>query len=61
MARDPKRISPLIEKLRLLWSCYPDLRLCQLLINVAGQNDPFYVEDDQLEEKINEVLKEGFK
>lgn len=51
--RDPTRIPVVLEEIRKAWSQSPDLRLCQLLSNVArtsgwDDNDLFYLEDDQL-------------
>lgn len=60
--RDFKRIDRMISKIRGLWYENPDQRLCQLLCNLAGdipgsETDPFYCEDDKLEEVINRRLK----
>jgi len=44
--RDPARIEEVLEAVCELWHVYPDWRLCQLVVNVAGSNDPFNVEDD---------------
>ncbi len=39
--RDPKRIPKILSQLRALWMCSPDLRLGQLILNVARQpTDP---------------------
>ena len=45
--RDPNRIPIVLETLRRVWTQYPDLRLCQLLVNVEA-GDPYYTEDDKL-------------
>lgn len=50
--RDPARIDPLIEDLHDLWKRYPDMRLCQLIVNLTNSTDPFYVEDTALEQAI---------
>jgi uncharacterized protein YihD (DUF1040 family) len=46
--RDPGRIGPLLAALRAYWKSHPDLRLGQILYNVACETgvDPFYLEDD---------------
>ena len=50
--RDPKRIGPILEALRLAWEQSPDLRLGQLIVIIANIANPkcdvFYVEDDTM-------------
>jgi uncharacterized protein YihD (DUF1040 family) len=50
--RDPKRIGPILETLRLAWERSPDLRLGQLIVIIASianaKCDVFYVEDDTM-------------
>lgn len=49
--RDPKRIDVMLGALGRLWRAQPDLRLGQLVSNLAaeiGQADPFHVEDDKM-------------
>ena len=53
--RDPKRIVPLLCLIETIWIENPDLRLCQLIGNVAPY-DNYHVEDDDLEKR----LKEGY-
>ena len=43
--RDPNRIDPFLEELGKLWKEYPDFRFGQLLKNVFGDRDPFYLEE----------------
>lgn len=51
--RDPARIAPMLEELKRLWLKHPDLRLGQLIVNVApADRDLFYIEDDKLLEAI---------
>jgi uncharacterized protein YihD (DUF1040 family) len=60
--RDPERIPEIITLLHAAWTAYPDLRLGQLISNIANTRDPFYVEDDMMilglqklfENKLNE-------
>jgi uncharacterized protein YihD (DUF1040 family) len=61
--RDPKRISNILTSIERFWRLYPDLRLGQLLINVAYQsgwnnNDIFYLEDDILEQALDDFYRE---
>lgn len=61
--RDPQRIDRIINKLRKYWKTYPDLRLCQMIFNVATQlseemGDMFYVEDDEFEKRLDQKIKE---
>ena len=52
--RDPRRIDEVLNIIKIYWEQHPDLRLCQLLSNIAVSNgwvegnDLFYLEDDQL-------------
>jgi uncharacterized protein YihD (DUF1040 family) len=57
--RDPKRIPKIIKKLREVWSNYPELRLCQLIINVTGIDDPYHIEDDYLLKLLDIYGKSG--
>lgn len=55
--RDPARIDRILGKLRAYWMTHPDLRLGQLVVNMAssGGADTFYVEDEPLERELTEV------
>lgn len=57
--RDPKRINPIIERLRALWLSQPDLRFSQLFINIINTTAPdiFYLEDDKFEEMVEAFEK----
>lgn len=46
--RDPKRIWPTLKELAVIWNRYPDLRLGQLIGNVAEGTALYYAEDDDL-------------
>lgn len=63
--RDPKRINRMLKKIKKLWKTYPDMRLTQLIMNALAMNeDPYYIEDELLERKIDElseVLKQTKK
>ena len=45
--RDKGRIKDFLVRLEALWNKYPDLRIGQLLINVAHKTDIFYIEEDE--------------
>lgn len=51
--RNPKRIPNILKEIEKHWQKYPDLRLGQLLINVAG-HILFYIEDEDLVKKLEE-------
>jgi len=58
--KDPGRIDEIIELIKQLWSSYPDWRFGQLICNIStklGYEDPFFVEDDLLKKKIEELLE----
>lgn len=54
--RDPNRIIPILEKLKEYWLKYPDLRLCQIIVNIAGDN-PFYIEDYVFGDRLDRELE----
>lgn len=53
--RSKERIPILLGLLEAYWHQVPDLRLCQLLVSLVG-DDNFYVEDDVIEKKLKELL-----
>lgn len=56
--RDPARIDRILELVEKLWHDSPDLRLTQLIMNVLYMSsDPYYVEDDRLEEALKSFCK----
>ena len=56
--RKPNRIPRLLKKVEKLWKKYPDLRLGQLIMNLAYDNiDPYYMEDKKLETRIDTHIK----
>lgn len=57
--RDPARIGPMLDMLKAYWNTHPDLRLGQIIVNLSGGGDPFYVEDDQMDGMLRTALKEG--
>lgn len=56
--RDPERIAPLLNAIKGIWESSPDLRLGQLIMILVRSKDPFpdlfYLEDDELEQKVRE-------
>lgn len=61
--RDPSRIGCIMNLLKEWWTTYPDLRFGQVMealnfrMGEVTNTDPFYVEDDKLEEILKEMLK----
>lgn len=54
--RNPDRIPKILEDLKNIWSKNPDLRLCQLLLNlVVDGNSLYYVEDESLIQALKEM------
>lgn len=59
--RDPKRIERILGKLQDLWLAYPDLRFCQLMGNATYPiEDPFYLEDELFEKRIDDIIATGW-
>lgn len=56
--RDPNRIERILEMYEEIWKQNPDQRFCQLYVNMFGTGDNFYVEDNIVEERLQEILKE---
>lgn len=59
--RDPARINRILGKLILYWNDHPDLRLTQLLWNIALASPYmfFYVEDDEIEKGLDRLIERG--
>lgn len=53
--RSPDRIPDVLEVLEDYWTMYPDMRLGQLLWEIAGE-DPFHIEDDILVQLMEKEL-----
>lgn len=57
--RDPERIKRILKLVKKIWYRSPDLRLTQIIMNALEMNsDPYYVEDDKLEDALKSVCKE---
>jgi hypothetical protein len=62
--RDPERIDRILEKIRIHWKKHPDQRFWQILFNANRYlydedmkvNDPYYIEDDKLEEVLTDYF-----
>ncbi len=53
--RDPERIGPMLERIKEIWTKFPDLRLLQLLYNVLERDTmAYYFEDDELFKRLEE-------
>lgn len=50
--RDPKRIPRILTLIERIWKKNPDLRLTQMICNCFPPGDPYYKEDDELEEAL---------
>lgn len=55
--RDPKRIDRICDLLEDFWKQVPDWRLGQLISNVIGRRDPFFIEDEDMEKSLECYLK----
>ena len=55
--RDPARIDRILEKVGKVWKELPDFRFGQFVVNFYGEKDIFYVEDEELEKRLDELLK----
>ena len=54
--RNEDRIDLIIDKIKLVWHKYPDLRLGQLLVALFGHDNIFYDEDEILLEILNKEI-----
>ena len=66
--REQERIKRILSLLERYWHMYPDMRLTQLVFYLAEKNDerleisglpddPYYTEDEELEETLRELLR----
>lgn len=59
--RNPDRIPEMLKELEEFWKQVPDLRLGQIISNLSyesmNNNDPFYMEDDDLLELLKQKNK----
>ena len=56
--RDKDRIQRILDKLALVWKKVPDYRFYQVLnaIGYDTHQDWFYLEDDEFEKQLDEIL-----
>ena len=56
--RDPKRIKRILDKIEIIWTKYPDLRLNQLIYYLTPRNsDALYsFEDDKFENALDAYI-----
>lgn len=61
--RDPKRISPILDRIARVWESHPDMRLGQIITGATSYRgsapqgkDIFYIEDEEL----IELIERGF-
>lgn len=52
--RSKERIDPVLERLKRIWKEYPDLRLGQLILNVVRDPALYYLEDEEIVERLEE-------
>lgn len=55
--RDKKRIREFCNKLAELWEQVPDMRFFQLVTNIMGDKDFFYMEDDYAIAAIEDYIE----
>lgn len=53
--RDKERIDVILNQIQEIWERFPDLRLGQLIGNVAEGPYLYYIEDDQLVEQLKKT------
>lgn len=59
--RDINRIDRILGMLKTIWEEYPDWRFCQLYVNLFGNGDNFYVEDDRVEKGLEKAISDLVK
>lgn len=57
--RNPQRIDYVLDNVKRIWKKNPNLRLLQLLINIDCE--PYYIEDEQLVEKLRNFYEKEKK
>ncbi len=67
--RDVNRIDRILNQIKAYWHTYPDMRLAQIISNINSKArerqdlpedlDVFFLEDDQLEQTLRELLRAG--
>ncbi len=57
--RDSDRIPRILAKFEKIWKGSPDLRFLQMVSNLQANmfDNPFYLEDNELEERLDNYIK----
>ena len=57
--RDPQRITPALQEIERIWRLYPEMRLGQLVSNLAdwAEESVWDIEEERLVEEIHQHLK----
>lgn len=57
--RDKTRIKDILSKLEKIWNDVPDYRFFQMLnaIGFDSRYDFFYLEDSEIQERLNQILE----
>lgn len=54
--RNPKRIPKILKEIGKIWKENPDLRFCQMIVNLMGKGiDIYYLEDKYLIRELRKV------
>lgn len=53
--RDINRINRILKEISIIWKQYPDFRLGQLILNVINDPALYYIEDDELVERLKQT------
>jgi len=56
--RNPKRIPKVLKEIEKIWKKKPYLRLMQLIVNVFGEENLYYLEEDELIRNLRRFYKE---
>lgn len=60
--RDYNRIERILNTIKRIWQNNPDLRLCQLILNITTDaNVLYWVDDDELEKALIEMYENSGK
>ena len=59
MARNPNRLYPFYDELRRIHMTYvPDWRFGQMMVNIFGTQDIFYLEEDDVLKRVKQYFGE---
>jgi hypothetical protein len=58
--REPGRIERILNLVRKIWYIYPDQRFGQLITNCIS-SEMWFIEDDEIEKRLKEILERGMK